>query len=268
MHDILEPLVRLDEAKGEFFLLVAMCSIRTLAAFFVLPATASQVIQGRVRASLVVMISAYIAFGLPSDDLKGMPALQWLGFAAKEALIGVALGFAASTVFWTAECVGALIDMQTGYNNVQLTNPLSGQASTPISGLLLQLVIAVFWVLGGTLVFIGALMESFHVWPMFAPMPSMAGTAEIFLVQQGSTLLVAVIKFAAPMLLILALIDLGFGLITRTAGKLEPGSLSMPIKGAVTVLLLALLVGIFIEQVRHLLLPTDLIARLQLLLKP
>jgi type III secretion protein T len=264
MHDLLGPLANFNETIGDVLLLIGLCSIRVMAALFVLPATGSQVIQGRVRASLVVMLGAFIAFGVPRPpELVDMEAMQWLGLAAKEVLIGVALGFGASTVFWTAECVGAMMDTQTGYNNVQITNPLSGQASTPISGLLVQLVIAVFWVLGGMLIFIGALMESFRVWPLFSTLPSLSGTAEVFLIQQGGTLLVGVVKFAAPVMLILVLIDVGFGLITRTAGKLEPASLSQPVKGAVTVLLLAFLAGIFIDQVRHLLLPTDLIPRMQ-----
>lgn len=268
MHELLGPLADFDKAIDEILLLIAFCSIRMFAALFVLPATGSQVIQGTVRYSFVVMLAVYVAVGVPHPpELIELTAMEWLGLVAKELLIGVALGFGASTVFWTAECVGAMMDMQTGYNNAQLTNPLSGQQSTPISGLLLQLVITVFWVLGGMQVFIGALMESFRVWPIFSPMPSLSGAAEVFLLQQGSTLLVAVVKFAAPVLLILVLVDLGIGLMTRTASKLEPGSLGQPIKGAVTVLLLAFLTGIFIDQVRYLLLPTDLMANLQNLFK-
>ena len=72
---------------------------------------------------------------------NGLPTMN--DFALKEVALGLLIGFAASTVFWTAESVGALIDAQTGFNNVQMTNPLSGEQSTPISHLLSQLVIAV-----------------------------------------------------------------------------------------------------------------------------
>jgi type III secretion protein T len=268
MHELLGPLGHFGDTVNDALILIGLCSIRLMAALFVLPATGSQVIQGQIRAALAVMIGAFIAFGQARPpDLIEMTGMQWLILVTKEVMIGVALGFAASTVFWIAECVGVMIDTQTGYNNVQLTNPLSGQQSTPISGLLLQMVIGVFWVLGGMPIFIGALMESFRIWPLFSPLPLLSGTADVFVIQVGANLLVGVVKFAAPALLILALIDLGFGLMTRTASKLEPASLGQPIKGAVAVLLLAFLSGIFIDQVRHLLLPTDLVPRLQSLIR-
>jgi type III secretion protein T len=265
MNDF-EQMLALADSLSVVLQTIALCSIRLFAAFNVLPATGSQFLQGITRTGLVIILGGYIAFGAPGEEIAQLTATQWMVLAAKETLIGLVLGFAASTVFWTAECVGAMIDTQVGYNNVQLTNPLSGQQSTPVSNLLLQLVIMVFYTLGGMLVFAGALFESYQVWPMMSPMPSLAGMSDLFFLRQIDTMMVAVVKFAAPVLLVLLLIDIGFGLITRSADKLEPTSLSQPVKGAVTMLLLALLVGVFITQVRHFLLPTDLIVRLQALL--
>jgi type III secretion protein T len=258
-----DEMVALAEALESVLLTVALSSIRLFAAFNVLPATGPQFLQGLTRSGVVVMIGSYVAFGMPAEAVHDITAAQWLGLAVKETIIGLLIGFAAATVFWTAECVGAMIDTQTGYNNVQLSNPLSGQQSTPVSNLLLQLVIMVFYTLGGMMVFIGALFESFTAWPILAPLPSMQGVSDVFFLREIDTLMTAVVKFAAPILLVLVLIDLGFGLITRGADKLEPSSLSQPVKGAVTMLLLALLVGIFIEQVRHHLLPNDVIERIR-----
>lgn len=264
----LDEMVALSEALETVLLTIALSSIRLFAAFNVLPATGPQFLQGLTRSGVVVMIGSYVAFGMPAEAVHDISAAQWLGLAVKESIIGLLIGFAAATVFWTAECVGAMIDTQTGYNNVQLSNPLSGQQSTPVSNLLLQLVIMVFYTLGGMLVFVGALFESFTVWPILSPMPSMQGVSDLIFLREIDTLMTAVVKFAAPVILVLLLIDLGFGLITRSADKLEPNSLSQPVKGAVTMLLLALLVGIFIEQVRHHLLPNDVIERIRSLVPP
>jgi type III secretion protein T len=259
-------MVALGDALEDLGVMVALCSIRIYAALQVLPATGEQFLQGLVRNGLVLVLGAYVAFGLPTEHVLQMSAAQLLGLAVKEAMIGVLMGFAAATVFWTAECVGALIDTQTGYNNVQISNPMSGEQSTPVSGLLMQLVIGVFYALGGMLLFLGAMFESFKVWPLTASLPSLRGVAEVFVVQQMDSLMTGVVKFAAPVLLILLLIDLGLGLMTRAADKLEPNSLAQPIKGAVAVLLLSLLAGVFLEQVRRFLLPSDLLLRLQALM--
>lgn len=262
MNEI-DDLLAFKDVLGAMLLNIALCSIRLFAAFNVLPATGQQFLRGLTRSGVVVMIGGYIAFGMPAGTAMTLTPLQWLGLAAKETLLGLLVGFAAATVFWTAESVGALIDMQAGYNSVQLTNPLSGQQSTPVSNLLLQMVVSMFYTLGGMLVFLGALFDSFKVWPLLSPLPSLAGMSDLVFLHEIDRMMGTVMKFAAPVLLVLLLVDLGFGLITRAADKLEPSGLSQPVKGAVTLLLLALLAGVFILQVRHFLLPTHLIEQLQ-----
>jgi type III secretion protein T len=56
-------------------------------------------------------------------------------------------------------------------------------------------------------------------------------------------------KLAAPMLLVLLLIDFGANLASKAAQKLDLSSLSQPIKGAVTVMMLAIFAGLFVHQV-------------------
>ena len=94
----------------------------------------------------------------------------------------------------------------------------------------------------------------------------MAGSAEVFVVQQADTLMTATLKFAAPVLLILVLIDLAVGLITRVADKLEPSSIGQPVKAAVGMVIVALMISVFAAQVRQLLLPTDLMQRMHQML--
>jgi type III secretion protein T len=264
MGDI--DLVHIGESFSSILKTVALCSLRLMVVFTILPATGGEFLQGMARMGIVLMFGTFIAFGMPVHQFAAITATMWLTLAIKEALIGLMLGFAASTVFWIAESVGALIDTQAGYNSVQLTNPLSGQQSTPVSDLLLQLMIAVFFGLGGMIVLLGALFDSFRLWPLMSSMPTMKGFSDVFFLQEVDNMMTMTVKFAAPVLLVLVLIDLGFGLVTRAADKLEPHSLSQPVKGAVAMLLLALLAGVFIAEVRHFLIPRDLIPRLEKLL--
>jgi type III secretion protein T len=261
-----ENLADLYQAYGAQMIVTALCSIRLMAAMAVLPATGDAVVNGLVRGGLSLLLGGYIAFGVPEVDVIGLGAAAFFGLALKELLIGLMVGFAASTVFWIAECVGALIDTQTGYNNVQLSHPLSGEQSTPVSTLLLQLTIVLFYQLGGLLAFLKLMMESYKVWPVLSSLPSLSGAIEVFAVQQADGLMSTTIKFAAPVLLILVLVDVGLGLVTRAAEKLEPSNLAQPIKGAVAMLLLALFIGVFIAQVRSHLIPLHLVQQLQRIL--
>ena len=231
-------------------MLLAVCLLRVYAVFLVLPATTDQVLQGPIRNGVCICLALFIAWGQPAGLVHGMDMVQLVATIAKEALIGVVLGFAASTVFWVAEGVGVLIDNQAGYNNVQQTNPLSGEQSTPIGNLLSQLAISGFYLLGGMLMLTGILFDSFHWWPIGSLSPAWSTILEDFVRVQTGHYLELMIKIAAPALLVLMLIDLGFGILSKTAEKLEPNNLAQPVKGAVAIALLSLLVAVFFDQVK------------------
>ena len=256
----------LFESFEGLLLMAALTTIRIYAAMTVLPATSESVLPGMTRGALACVVAGFIAFGQPMADVMQLGAGTLLMLALKELMLGVLIGFSAATVFWVAESVGALVDTQTGYNSVQMSNPMSGEQSTPVSALLLQFCVVIFYMLGGMLVFLGALLESFKVWPLMSALPSMANAAEVFVVQQADTLMTVTIKFAAPVLLILLLIDLGVGLVTRVADRLEPATIGQPLKAAVGMLVVALMISVFAAQVQQFLLPTDVMQRLHQLL--
>ena len=104
--------------------------------------------------------------------------------------------------------------------------------------------------LGGMVALVGLLFESFQWWPLGSLSPDWAPLLEDFVRVETDRYVEAVVKIAAPALLVLVLVDLGFGLIAKTAEKLEPNNLSQPVKGAIALIMLSLLVALFFEQVR------------------
>jgi len=245
-----EALIHLGESAKSLLTLLAMCSLRAYVAMLVLPVTNDQVLQGVVRNGLALTIGIFIAMGQPLEVVENISTLTLLAILIKESLIGLLLGYAISTVFWIAEGVGVLIDNQAGYNNVQQSNPLSGEQSTPVGNLLSQLAISGFYMLGGSMALVGLMFESFQWWPLDQLMPGWSQMLERFLQVQVSSYLQAVVKIASAVVMVLLLIDLGIGLIAKTADKLEPNNLAQPIKGAVALLMLVMLVAVFFEQVR------------------
>ncbi|MCT9627607.1 flagellar biosynthetic protein FliR, partial [Pseudarthrobacter equi] len=89
----------------------------------------------------------------------------------KEAFVGLMIGYAASTIFWVAQNVGTVIDDLAGFNNVQMSNPLHGDQSTPVSNTILQTSITLFYVLGGMIMLLGAVFESYRLWPLATLQP-------------------------------------------------------------------------------------------------
>ncbi|GKS77021.1 type III secretion system export apparatus subunit SctT [Acidovorax sp. SUPP950] len=255
------------DLKG-FFAVLALSTARIYAAMLVMPATNDMLLYGRTRGGLVLVLGAFVAWGQPTELLHSLTAVDMAVLVLKEGVIGMLIGFAVGTVFWVAESVGMLIDNQTGYNNIQQTNPLSGQQSTPVGNLLSQLAIVGFYMLGGMLVFIGLLFDSYEWWPLTGVMPSWSVLMERFLPTEVTNYAETVLKIAGPVIVILMLIDLGIGLLGKAAEKLEPNSLAQPIKGATTMLLLVLLVGVFFQQVRPQLTMRPVAERIKRLLSP
>ena len=59
-----------------------------------------------------------------------------------------------------------------------------------------------------------------------------------------------IVVIAAPLLLMLLLIDLAFGILAKTADKLEPNAIAQPLKGAVATIMIALFVGVYFQEVQ------------------
>ncbi|TKC91509.1 EscT/YscT/HrcT family type III secretion system export apparatus protein [Trinickia terrae] len=232
-----------------FFLTLALSAVRIAVVFQMLPATSGEMLPGLARNGIIYVLAIFVAAAQPAHHYDDLGSAQLMVLSLKEMFLGAVLGFAASTVFWIAQCVGTLIDDVAGYNSVQMTNPLRGDQSTPISNTLMQLAVTLFYVSGGMTFLVGALFESFKWWPLASITPSMSGIAESFIVARTDSIMTATVKLGMPIMLALVLIDLAIGILTRAADKLEPSSLSQPIRGAVGLLMLIFLVAVFAQQV-------------------
>lgn len=232
-----------------FLIVLGLCSERLMVLMMIFPPTSDNVVQGRVRTALALLWGSFIAYG-QRGLLEQGESMMLVGIGLKEALIGVGLGFAASTVFWAAESVGTYVDDLTGFNQLQMQNPSQGQQTSLTSTLLSQFAIAAFWCLGGMTFLLGAIYESYTWWPLANLTPAGGSILESFVLLKTDSLMETVAKLATPMMLMLLLIDIGFGFTGKVSQKLDLPSLAQPVKGALTILMLALMAAIFIDQVR------------------
>lgn len=237
-----------NEYQGFFFTL-ALSASRIAVAFSIFPPTSGDMLPGMARNGIIYVLAVFVAAAQPAHYFDGLGSVQLLMISLKEMFLGALLGFAASSVFWIAQCVGALIDDLAGYNSVQMNNPLRGDQSTPTSNTLMQLATALFYVGGGMTFLMGAVFESFKWWPLASLTPSMASVAESFIISRTDSIMAATVKFGMPVMLALVFVDLSIGMLARAAEKLEPSSLSQPLRGAIGLLMLILLVGVLSQQI-------------------
>lgn len=239
--------------------MVLMFGIRPAIAFLVLPATTEPSMTPTIRHLLTAMFALHIAAGAsPAAFAAVATPGNLLLMVCREAIIGFVIGFAASQGFWIAQSVGAIIDNLAGYNNVQLINPSSSEQNTPVSDLMLQLFVAVFWTSGGMLVLLGVIGQTYRWWPMLDPLPHWPVLPEEFAALQLTHLMRTVVSLAMPILFLLAFIDVGLGLVARAAKNVDTTPLATPLKSATALLAMVLFSSVFLEDIKVYLALVDL----------
>ena len=231
-------------------------------AFAVCPALADSMIPGVARRAAVLgfscLVIPFIKAGMPPGEPNvGMFAL----LAVKEAFIGFLLGFFAAVPFWIAENVGNFIDNQRGATMGEVYSPLSGAQVSTTGIFFTQIVSTLFFVGGAVLVFLGALYASYSLWPVF-PAPSASGAANplgiafasnapIQILGAVDSMLRVTVIISAPVIIIMFLATLGLGFVNRTAPQLNVFFLSMPVKSALGIAMLAVYLPFIMDMLMY-----------------
>lgn len=231
----------LAQLIDQFLLPILLAVPRMLAACGVVPLIGSAAIPQMGRITFVLSLAIFL-YPLNSDALPSEPLgiMLWLVIAVKEILIGFCLGYVCSIFIWVVEGIGSLLDTVVGNNNLFLFNPMLNQQSGPFSILLGQFGAILFIMFGGFIILLHTLFTSFVIWPVLSFYPSLSDASRTFFIERSSEILAVSVQLAMPTLTVLMLVDLGLGLLNRSASQLNAYALSMPIKAILSVLFLAL----------------------------
>lgn len=228
---------------------------RLASVFAVMPFLSGQLLNGFVRAGLLGMLALFM-----SPIAGEMPPLSlglWLLIACKEALIGLLLGLGFGIFIWAIQSVGDLIDFQTGSANASFFDPVAGHDNGPTGEFLGWLVITLFVAAGGLLALVGVIVDSYRLWPVASFFPNVGKVLEEFAIRQGDTLYLWIVKLASPVLLVLVLVELGMGLISRVAPQLNVFVFSQPLKSLLATLMMLLFLFFVYESLQQFLRPSN-----------
>lgn len=237
-------------------LLFLLCMVRPLTAFRTAPLLGGTIIPPQALTalgmSLCLLIYPIVAATAPVETPI---SLLLLLVVVKELLVGLIIGFLLGVLFWAAESLGALIDNQRGASMAVGADPLSGGQMTPYASLFFQSVAMLFFQSGAFVSFLVMLMESYAVWPVFAPLPGLTGQGlQNLMLLQADLVLRLAVSIGAPILALCFFTDFCLGLINRFAQQLNVFVLSMPIKSGVVLFVLIVyastLLGFFNDGIR------------------
>lgn len=161
---------------------------------------------------------------------------------AKETLVGMLVGFGFGVFFWVLASVGELIDTQVGNNNAGLFNAASDAVTGPFALFMSQFAVGFFFAIGGALLVVTAVYESYAVWPLESIGISGWHLLKTFMIEQTDGMMNAALKIASCALIAMVLAEVALGAIGRTAPALNVFSLAMPIKGVLAMLVMAIIV--------------------------
>ena len=121
---------------------------------------------------------------------------------------------------------------------------------TSLTGSLLQrLAHVLFAAWGGLLLLVGTIMESFVIWPIARSWPVLDPQSLILFEGEFGRLMTLALVFAAPILVMLYVVDAALGLLNRFAQQLNVFSLSLSIKSWAATALLLILVPLLAQAV-------------------
>ena len=230
-------------------LLLGVASARVAATFFLLPMFSSETVPAMVRNSIFIALGVVSLALQPALDISMLGPGQWATILIKEVFVGLLIGFFFGSVLWALEAAGQIIDTKVGATLAQVVDPLSGHQTSLNGAFLGRLASMVFISMGGLSILLRVVMESYAIWPIAAPMPTLDPRGLGLVEGEFGRLMVLATLFAAPVLTVLFLIDAGLGLMNRFAQQLNVFTLSLSIKAFAATFLILLLLGSYITAI-------------------
>lgn len=243
----------MDEASlysqtKSFLMALAYTQPRILAMFALLPIFNKQIVPGLLRFSIAAAIGALAApMLMPAVSASDFSGAQILLIIAKEAFIGLVMGYLIAIPFWGFEAVGFFIDNQRGASIAATLNPLTGNDSSPMGLLFNQAFIVFFFISGGFVLMLGLLYDSFRLWDVFTWYPQLRPETMPLMLEQLNRLVKIAVLLGSPAIVAMFLAEVGLALVSRFVPQLQVFFLAMPIKSALALLVLVLYMSTLFE---------------------
>jgi len=203
-----------------------LASLRIGAFLVVSPIFGSTAIPVQVRvivaAFLAVMVMAYSEV----PDIESFNELRIIGVIITELLIGIAAGLILTIWFSAAVLAGEKIATSAGLGYAAQIDPNSGGQTPVVSQMLSLFMIILFLGVNGHLVVLRTMLESYSYLPIGA-MPAWGAFIKGG-VSAASAMFVAASIIMLPIAVVMLLINLAVGVITRSSPQLNLFSFAFP----------------------------------------
>lgn len=187
----------------------------------------------------ILWVSSLLLFLVPFPDLENTDMSYWYVVSLLiEFLIGAIVGFVADVMVSATELAGSIMDTQAGLAIAAVLDPARGAQITVMSQLLKWCSMIIFLLLDGHHLVLSAIVKSFYILPV-GSMPDLSGAAE-FTVNLAKVIFYLGAQLAAPIILVVFLVDFGFSILNKIAEQVNVFQLGFQVKPIVSLIVFVL----------------------------
>lgn len=213
----------------------ALVVSRLLPLVILTPIFGGEALPARLRFGIAIVLALALGCGVYDSSRPILPGALLTLLVCKELLIGVILALLVTFVFQAAAIFGALIDQARGQGAITISDPHTKQQQTAFSIFSVQLAVVCFLSLGGHIVLLSALADSYRLSPIdeIAPAQLNPKVSTPLILRSLADMMSLGVRLAAPALIVTTLVDVVVGLITRAAQQIDVGALTLGAKGLI-----------------------------------
>lgn len=198
--------------------------VRLAAFFWALPVFDNPAVVPRARIILALFLSFLLA---PSIEVKAIDpfSLEGAVVTLEQVIFAVIMAGAVRMLFEVLALVGLMISMQMGLSMAMMNDPASGDSVSVLSQLFWVMTALLFFALNGHLISLQIMVDSFSLWPVGS---SLYQLDMMLLVSLFGWMFGAALLIALPAIIAMLLVNLTFGIASRSAPSMNLFALGFP----------------------------------------
>lgn len=190
------------------------------------------------------------------STLKHAPAIdigeQYMLLVIKEAVVGLSLGLIAFMMMAAIQIAGSFIDFQMGFSIANVIDPQSGTQSPLIGQFVYTLALLFMLSVNAHYLLLDGIYYSFQYIPLDQAFPSFGNDRfGLFIAKSFNAMFIIAFQMSAPVVASLFLVDLALGIVARTVPRLNVFVVGLPLKIAVSFIMLIVCMAVMFVIVRN-----------------
>ncbi|MCX2809744.1 MULTISPECIES: flagellar biosynthetic protein FliR [Bacillus] len=190
------------------------------------------------------------------STLKHAPEIeigeQYMLLVIKEAVVGLSLGLIAFMMMTAIQIAGSFIDFQMGFSIANVIDPQSGTQSPLIGQFVYTLALLFMLSVNAHYLLLDGIYYSFQYIPLDQAFPSFGNDHfGLFIAKSFNAMFIIAFQMSAPVVASLFLVDLALGIVARTVPQLNVFVVGLPLKIAVSFIMLIVCMSVMFVVVRN-----------------